>query len=157
MRRTKMSFVVVYNSPIDGHMSELYPNLDSGLTLKEIIAKDVPTQDYTVFHANEMPKITSYAASWKYDCGKIYCDVSKAHNIHKNIWREKRKNILERLDVEFMKALENEDQQKIAEIKSKKKILRDITQTELPEWKEEDTVDTFSERLQNVQPECLSW
>jgi len=51
----------------------------------------------------------------------------KAVEIKKDLIREERKVILERLDVEFIRALENGDAEKQNEIKSKKQALRDAT------------------------------
>lgn len=51
----------------------------------------------------------------------------KAIEIKKNLIREERKTLLERLDVEFMRALETNDIEKQNEIKAKKQALRDAT------------------------------
>ena len=85
----------------------------------------------------------------------ISVNVTTAHEIQKNRWRQARDPILKRLDVEFMRALEQG--QPTAEITAKKQILRDVTNTPLPGWETDDTVDTFSGKVKAVYPECLNW
>lgn len=64
-------------------------------------------------------------------------NIEKAKEIQKNKWRDARKKIFEKLDIDFMLALEKGDieQQKI--IAQKKQELRDITKTILPDDLEE--------------------
>jgi len=57
----------------------------------------------------------------------IKINMDKAREIKKNIIREERKPLLEKLDIEFMKAFEAGDAEKIEEIKKKKQALRDAT------------------------------
>ena len=59
-------------------------------------------------------------------------NISKAKEIWKDRFRQARKPILEKLDVEYMRALEAGDTQKQQEIATKKQALRDITNTSLP-------------------------
>lgn len=54
-------------------------------------------------------------------------NMEKAVEIKKNRIREERNELLKRLDVEFMKALEAGDTVKQEEIKVKKQALRDVT------------------------------
>jgi hypothetical protein len=62
----------------------------------------------------------------------ITVDVNAAKEIWKDKFRQARKSILEKLDVEFMRALEDGDIQKQQEIAAKKQQLRDITNISLP-------------------------
>jgi len=63
----------------------------------------------------------------------IIINIDKAKDIWRNHWREARKPLLERLDVEFMRAVESGDTAKQAEISAKKQELRDVTATPLPD------------------------
>lgn len=54
-------------------------------------------------------------------------NIEKAKEIHKDKIREVRNPLLQQKDVEFMKALEVGDSQKIAEITAEKQSLRDVT------------------------------
>ena len=63
----------------------------------------------------------------------IIVDINAAKEIWKDKFREVRKPILEKLDVEYMRALEVRDIQKQQQIATKKQQLRDITNTPLPD------------------------
>lgn len=73
-------------------------------------------------------------------------NINKAKEIHLDKFRTVRTPLIEKLDVEFMRAVEsgNTDLQK--EIATKKQALRDVTKTELP--------DTL-EGIKNTWPEVL--
>ncbi len=58
--------------------------------------------------------------------------VSVVKEIQKNRWRGKRKHILNNLDVEFLRAIEENDDVKKQEVIAQKNILRNITETEMP-------------------------
>jgi hypothetical protein len=60
----------------------------------------------------------------------ININLDKAKEIHKNNLRFARSEEFKSLDIEFMKAIEQSDSEKMAEISSKKQELRDITTTE---------------------------
>lgn len=57
----------------------------------------------------------------------ITIDMPKARDIWKDKIREERKPKLEKLDVEFMRAVEADDTAKKSEIATKKQALRDAT------------------------------
>lgn len=79
----------------------------------------------------------------------IKVNMTKALEIKKDMIRAERKPKLEELDVEFMRAVEQNDTAKQAEITSKKQALRDAT---------EDPVLTNAstpEELKEATPEAL--
>lgn len=57
----------------------------------------------------------------------IKVNMTKALEIKKDMIREERQPMLEKLDIEFMRAVEQDDTKKQAEITSKKQALRDAT------------------------------
>jgi hypothetical protein len=59
----------------------------------------------------------------------IIINPDKAKAIWKNRWRAARKPLLEKLDVEFMRAVESADGARQAEIAAQKQALRDVTLT----------------------------
>lgn len=69
----------------------------------------------------------TFRGAWKHANGKAEVDMSKAREIHKNNLRALREPKLAALDVEMVRALEENDTQKIAQIKAKKQSLRDVT------------------------------
>lgn len=78
------------------------------------------------------------------DTKTIDIDISKAHEIKKEQMRAERKPLLEALDIEVMKALENGTDTKALSLQ--KQDLRDVTKLELP---------TDIEALKAFMPHCL--
>jgi hypothetical protein len=60
-------------------------------------------------------------------------NIEKAKAIHLDKFRSARKPKLDKLDIEFMKAVETNDEEKKAEIIADKIALRDVTLTALPD------------------------
>jgi len=79
----------------------------------------------------------------------IKINMNKAKEIKKNYIREERAPLLQKLDIEFMKALEANDQEKMDDIKLKKQALRDATK--------DPSILTAStpEELKAARPEIL--
>ena len=96
--------------------------------------KDVPklpdgsTEPSWIIEGDQALQLKWVRNAWKInDNGEIYFDRDKAIEIKKEQFRFLRKPLLEKLDVEFMRALENGDTSSISIITQKKSILRDIT------------------------------
>lgn len=79
----------------------------------------------------------------------ITINLDKAKEIQKNRWRTARKPILEKLDTQFMRAVETGDTAKQQQIATQKQSLRDVTTTDLSSV-------TNTEELKNVWPDILS-
>ena len=79
----------------------------------------------------------------------ITINLDKAKEIQKNRWRTARKPILEKLDTQFMRAVETGDTSKQQQIATQKQALRDVTTTDLSSV-------TNTEELKNVWPDILS-
>ena len=79
----------------------------------------------------------------------ITINLDKAKEIQKNRWRTARKPILEKLDTQFMRAVETGDTAKQQQIETQKHSLRDVTTTDLSSV-------TNTEELKNVWPDILS-
>ena len=113
---------VVIKNP-DGSIGIMHPVLDCGLTLDEIIAKDVPKGvPYEIVEDSAIPVDREFRNAWKHD---MTVDIPKAQEITKNRLRVERAPLLEKLDVEVMKNIT--DPVKLAEIEVQKQVLRDIT------------------------------
>jgi hypothetical protein len=74
-------------------------------------------------------------------------NIDKAKALHLDKFREARKPILSKLDVDYMKAIEVEDSVKASAIAVQKQELRDVTKTPLP--------DTLPE-IKEVWPDILN-
>ena len=79
----------------------------------------------------------------------ITINLDKAKEIQKNRWRTARKPILEKLDTQFMRAVETGDTAKQQQIATQKQSLRDVTTTDL-------STITNTQELKNVWPDILS-
>ena len=113
--------VIIKNQ--NGTVGILHPILDCGLTLDEIIAKDVPSGvPYEIVDDSVIHTDREFRNAWKHD---LTVDIAKAQEITKNRLRAERKPLLETLDVEVMKNIT--DPVKLAEIEAQKQVLRDIT------------------------------
>jgi hypothetical protein len=72
------------------------------------------------------------------ECAKLYnisgyTDVESAKEFQRNKWRQARIPLLAALDIEWIRAMETGETNKIAQIVAKKQELRDITNTLLPD------------------------
>lgn len=91
----------------------------------------------------------TFRGAWAFNGKKVEVDMGKAREIHKDRLRALRAPKLAELDAEYMKADESGDEQKKAEIASKKQALRDVTKD--PRIEKAST----AEELNAVRPEVL--
>lgn len=114
---------VVIKNP-DGSIGIMHHVLDCGLTLEQIIAKDVPAGlPYEVVEDSAILTDRTFRNAWKHD---LSVDIPKAQEITKARIRNERKPLLEALDVEVMRNMS--DPVKLAEIEAQKQVLRDLPQ-----------------------------
>lgn len=94
--------------------------------------KDVPEGvDYKII--NYLNVDDDFYEAYEFDNAiGIKTNIEKAKKIHLERFRYYRKPILEKLDVEFMRAVETADTEMQKQISIKKQQLRDITTMELP-------------------------
>ena len=120
----------------NGQVAVIIP-ADPSLSIEEIAAKDVPEGvpfkivdildiDDAYFNAYEFHPV---------DGCKVNIDKAKA--IHLDKFREARKPMLSKLDVDYMKAIEVEDHVAASAIAVKKQELRDVTKPPLPDTLQE--------------------
>jgi hypothetical protein len=88
-----------------------------------------------------------YFDGFIYADGEAIADIAKCKNIHLNKFRHARAPKLAELDVAFMRAVEQGNADKQAEIAAIKQELRDVTKIELP--------DTLPE-IKAVWPDILT-
>ena len=113
--------VLIKNS--DGSVGILHPITDCGLTIEQIIAKDIPKGvAYEIVDDSVIPTDRTFRNAWRHD---LEVDIAKAQEITKNRLRVERQPLLETLDVEVMRNMS--DPVKLAEIEAQKQVFRDIT------------------------------
>lgn len=120
----------------------VFKNGDSGVgviipvsitqTIEEIATKDVPAgAPYKIVSENNLPD-RYFRSAWKFNSEKgIEVDIAAAKEIQRDHWRAARKEKLEELDVQFMRALESGDAALVKSIGEKKQALRDVTKSRL--------------------------
>lgn len=143
-----MKKIVIYKGP-ENSVSVLYP-CECGLTIEQIAEKDVPNgSDYAIVNAESIPSDLTFFPVWKYNEGEVEIDSDGAKELWKNKWREVRKPKLEALDLAYMRATEEEDNNMaLARIINAKQELRDVTNTPIP--------GTTPEEIKAVWPEILN-
>lgn len=119
-----MSFIT-YPQP-NGQVAVIIPTGDVYSAIKDV-PKNTPYKivsslniDNDYFNAYEFDET---------DGAKVNLEKSKA--IHKDKWRTARKPKLEKLDIDFMKAVEAGNINQQSEIAAQKQALRDVTNTPL--------------------------
>ena len=138
-------------------MKSIYYKQENGsLAITAFLNEEVAEKTIESFKENNIPfgEITEltqiddffFDAYTVSDNAEIVVNFTKAKEIQKNKWRYLRISILEKLDVEFMRAIEAGDTSKQDLIKSQKQALRDVTSIELPD---------FLEEIKNTLPDIL--
>lgn len=138
-----MSYIV-YQNPITNCMEITYPCINDIEIVKKSIPKDNNGETVNYKFIENFPKLIE---SYNFVDNEIVRDRNKLHEIKKKEWRMLRKPKLEKLDIEFMKSLEDNDVSKQEEIKLKKQQLRDVTSI---------SIDNLSnDELEEYIPEIL--
>lgn len=121
----------------------IYPQQDNKLAViiptgaVEDCIKDVPADTpYAIVDSLEGVD-NDYFDGFIYSEGEAVADIAACKNIHLNKFRAARAPKLAALDVAFMRAVEQGDTAKQAEIAAAKQELRDVTKPPLPDTLEE--------------------
>jgi hypothetical protein len=124
-----MGFIIYPQS--NNKLAVIIP-VDTSLSIEEIAAKDVPEGVlYTILDSLEGVD-NNYFDGYIYQEGAAVPDIAMCKQIHLDKFRAARAPKLAALDVAFMRAVEQADSAKQAEIAAAKQELRDVTKIELP-------------------------
>jgi len=129
-------------------MKSIYYKQENGnLGITAFLNEEVAEETIKLFKENNIPfgEITEstkiddffFDAYTVSNNSEIEVNFTKAKEIQKNKWRYLRTEILNKLDIEFMRAIETGDTSKQDLIKSQKQTLRDVTSIELQDSLEE--------------------
>jgi hypothetical protein len=117
---------ITYPQP-NGQVAVVIPSGDVNNAIK-----DVPEGvEYKIVESVDIDN--SYFNAYEFDAelgSKV--NIEKAKAIHLDKFRAARAPKLQKLDIDFMKAVEANDEEKKAEIIAAKQALRDVTLTPLP-------------------------
>lgn len=117
---------IIYSTG-NGGLAVIIPAPECGLTIEEIVAKDVPAGvPFKIVDAADIPQDRTFRNAWA-DNGTISVDLSKAREIKRDQIRAQRAPLLTALDIEFMRASERGDNGAMAAIAARKQALRDAT------------------------------
>ena len=93
----------------------------------EIAKANISASSWRIIELSEIPSDRTFRNSWV-DDGGITHDMTVAKEELKSMLRQKRKPLLEALDVDYMRALESNDTANQATVIAAKQYLRDITE-----------------------------
>ena len=117
---------ITYPQP-NGKVAVVIPTGDVNLAIK-----DVPAGvEYKIVNSVDIDN--DYFNAYEFDAelgAKV--NIDKAKDIHLDKFRSARTPLIEKLDIDFMKAVESVNTTLQKEIASKKQALRDVTKTKLP-------------------------
>jgi hypothetical protein len=83
----------------DGSLAIIIPSPDSGLSIAEIAAKDVPAgKTFSIVNGADVPGDRAFRNAWKLAAGAIEVDLPRARAVTRARLREERKAILAALD-----------------------------------------------------------
>ena len=95
------------------------------VSIPELIARHIRT-DYKICRNTDITHLdTDFIDSWQLLNNNLFINMEHAKIQWRNKLREDRKGLLTQLDIDFMKALEQNDSIKLSEIAIKKQKLRD--------------------------------
>lgn len=141
---------IIYTRASDGGVSVVIParqedvvrSLSHDKAMSKLIAKmspidfmhwvrkrDVPKDaiNVKIVDDSDIPDDRTFRDAWHHDGKEISVHMEKAREIHKAKLRRARSPLLEKLDTEFLHALEKGNKAKLKEIADEKQRLRDIT------------------------------
>lgn len=117
---------VLFTLPGDDTLYVLTPVLKSGLTLEQIIDKDIPADaTVQVVDSTDLPPSRVFRNAWMMGTKGVDIHRGKAEDITKNRLRAERAVVLAELDVEVIKAVEAG--KPTADLAAQKQKLRDVT------------------------------
>lgn len=148
--------VIIYTND-EGWVSVTAPNYPPGLTAEQeaqiaawIQQKDVPSmpdgsvrKSFIVDSAG-LNGMNLFFEAWRLNNdGTVVWNKAAADELKRKQFRVLRKPLLEKLDVQFMRSLEEGNTAQLAEIAASKKTLRDVTLIDLSPYDTPETLNAF--------------
>lgn len=106
---------------------------------KSQVAWSSPMKSWRIIKDEEIPQDRTYRNAWEDKKDKIGHNMDKAKEQHRDFLRRQREPLMEKLDIEYLRADEAGNQQKKKDIIKEKQRLRDITA--LPEIDNAQTIE----------------
>jgi hypothetical protein len=127
----KEEHLIIYPQDLNGkEIVILIPMTASPLSLEQMQSKDVPSQSPSrIIPFIDIPDDHTFRNAWEADFENyqgVSVSMEKARLITQDLIREARRPVLEKLDIEYQRALEEDDRSKISQVIEKKQVLRDL-------------------------------
>lgn len=111
----------------DGGVSVVVPTGE--VPIEQLVKQVVPVgAAYKIVDSNEISSDRSFRNAWVFKDQKIDVDLPKAIALTQSRIREQRVSEFQKLDQEFMTAVEDNNSASLKQVADKKKALRDATQ-----------------------------
>lgn len=99
-------------------------------TIQEALAKyhtssEFRVVDFREIQPDEVPADRTFRNAWAHDGARLFIDMPKARNIWRDRIREARAVAFADLDAQSVRAVEDGDSKKLADIKTRKQVWRD--------------------------------
>lgn len=147
--------VIIFEND-DGWVSIVSPSYPPGTTAGQeadiaaaVQIKDVPplpdgsVRPSHIVESSSLYGMRLFFEAWRLRDGKAVWHKPAADELQRTHFRALRKPLLEKLDVEFIRALESGDAVLVASIAAKKKKLRDVTLLDLSEHLTPEALNAF--------------
>jgi hypothetical protein len=147
--------VIIFEND-DGWVSIVSPYYPPGTTAEQegeiaafIQRKDVPPlpdgskRPSFIVELSSLDGMRLFFESWRLRDGKVVWHKPAADELQRERFRTLRKPLLEKLDVQFIRALESGDTVLVASIAAKKKELRDVTLMDLSQYLTPESLHAF--------------
>jgi hypothetical protein len=147
--------VIIFEND-NGWVSIVSPYYQPGTTAEQeaeiatvVQQKDVPLlpdgsmRPSHIVEYSSLDGIKLFFEAWRLRDGKVVWHKPAADELKRKHFRALRKPLLEKLDVEFIRALESGDTVLVASIAAKKKKLRDVTLMDLSQHSTPEALNAF--------------
>lgn len=149
--------VIIYTND-DGWVSVATPCYPPDITAEQelqiaawVQQKDVPhlpdgsVRPSFIVDSSSLDGMNLFFEAWRLTPGgAVTWNKSAADGLKRKHFRTVRKPLLEKLDVEFMRSLEEGNAARVAEITAKKKLLRDVTLIDMSAYDTPETLNAFT-------------
>ena len=149
---------IIYPQDLNGKgIVILIPMAASSLSLEQMQSKDVPSQSPSrIIPFIDIPDDHTFRNAWEADFENyqgVSVSMEKARLITQDLIREARRPVLEKLDIEYQRATETEDKNRMKEVASWKQLLRDLPAS--PAIQEAKTPEELENLARNAVQETV--
>lgn len=151
-----MSYHIIWKNPDSSikvtNMHEV-ATLEATVEHKNIlIAQGELASFQVIIRTEQLPQERYFRNAWRFDGNNVILDTATCRQRHLDKLRRIRNSKLQDSDADYVRALEQDDQTKLAALKTYRQALRDMPQISAIEFQTAAT----SEAIRNIQPAILT-